>query len=499
MSIDDENMNSSQSTGNASGSNQGGQRPVRPGGQGIPPKMPPTMMRRPGMPPIPGGQAGKPKGAEGSQNKGTNPESKSSGPNSIMSSLQFPTTEKVSAVFPTDKPPVPSGPSPDVVARIQTSKMTLREQNRRLDQTVGAQMSRQSPSKYARKDIDLTMSDKTAGQYLARGRLLVNRYKREQDIPMEYDEFNPVEFVTWLLSLKPTVKSSSWRVYRQAAYYMIMGLPDPDIDRALSILDNDVIENDDKAGRPKTTKSGRADLRRTSSMKEKRFPKKDFDKTVAYLKNVSKSKMAPLLVDWMIATIHTGLRPIEWRATSIEQFEDSRGRSWTWLYVLNAKTTNERGNGLVRTLDLSSLPDEVIECIKRMSERGLRWLEDGRYDTMKSQIGQLLYTVAEKIFSGKIKHYALYSCRHQFIANMKSLMSPEEVSALSGHAVTKTAISSYGKKSSSWGPEEIGAHARPISEEVATVRQTAKFFRDRIEKLKEAGMLKDSESSDFPV
>lgn len=91
------------------------------------------------------------------------------------------------------------------------------------------------------------MSDKTSSQYLSRGRLLVNRYKREQGIPLEYDGFDPNEFVKWLLSLKPRLKSSTWRVYRQAAYYTLMAMPDPDIDRALAAIDNDIVEGDEAA------------------------------------------------------------------------------------------------------------------------------------------------------------------------------------------------------------------------------------------------------------
>src|SRR3546814_11558463 len=96
----------------------------------------------------------------------------------------------------------------------------------------------------------------------------------------------------------------------------------------------------------------------------------------------------------------TGLRPIEWRATDVEVRDDptaSHGHR-AWLYVLNAKATNGRGNGVVRTIDLTGVSSETLEAIQRMSDRGARWLIEGRYDTMQNQCSQRLYTLCERIF-----------------------------------------------------------------------------------------------------
>ncbi|MHA6346451.1 hypothetical protein, partial [Roseivivax sp. CAU 1761] len=206
-----------------------------------------------------------------------------------------------------------------------------------------------------------------------------------------------------------------------------------------------------------------------------------------------------LRVDEEWGSQHTGLRPIEWRATAFQTYQDPASRKqYSWLYVLNAKATNARGNGVVRTLDISDLPTPVLNAIHRMSERCLQWQEEGRFDNVKSQVSQLLYTVGEDIFPRRKRHFSLYSCRHQFVANMKSVLSPAEVSALSGHVVTKTARQSYGRSQSAWALEDIGPHARPIPDEVATVQQSADFYEDRIEKLKLAGVLHGNTNSDFP-
>ncbi|EPX83863.1 hypothetical protein [Salipiger mucosus] len=353
----------------------------------------------------------------------------------------------------------------------------------------------QSPSAYARENT--TVSKATSSQYLNRGRMLINRYKREQGIPQDYDDFAAVEFVAWLISIKPELRSSTWRVYRQAAYHTLMGKPDSDIDVALDMLDNDIVEGDETAGK----RSGRGDRleKRTSTMKEKKFPKAELDMVHAYLQYKSRSKLAPILGDWLEASIHTGLRPIEWRATAFQTYQDPKSRRWySWLYVLNAKATNARGNGVVRTLDLSDLRTQTLNAIHRVSERGLQWQEEGRFDVVKSRVGKLLYTVGEDIFPRRKKHFSLYSCRHQFVANMKSVLEPAEVSALSGHVVTKTARQSYGRSQSAWSLDDIGPHARPVPDEVTTVRQSADFYEDRIEKLKLAGVYHGNTSSEFP-
>ena len=396
------------------------------------------------------------------------------------------------------KNPKPSGPDAQTIARVQSGKKILEAKNKSLDLNATSSPTRESKSFFASKGMK-RISENTTKQYSDRGRLLINRYKRENLIPLDYDDFDPTDFVLWLLSLKPTVKSSTWRVYRQAAYHMLEGMP-ADIDRALTLLDNDIIENDERAGKKENWENKvTRHSHKTSSMKEKKFPKSDLDKVLAFLRYKSRSKLAPVLNYWLIATLYTGLRPIEWRATAIEKVRDADGKTWIWLYVLNAKATNLRANGKVRTLDLSDMPTDILTSIERMSNNGISWLENGSYDTVKSQVSQLLYAVGEKLFPKKSKSYSLYSCRHQFIANMKSIVAPEEVSALSGHVVTKTAMRSYGKKTAEWPPEEILGHPKAIDEEIKTVRKTAEFYTDRMKKLAEMGLLHGNSDTEFPV
>ena len=441
--------------------------------------------------------SGKPASPQARRQDGVNVDNTSrASPSPFPGSLSFPGSNSGGPSGKTDRDPsTPPGPSPETIKRIRKSKQALADRSSELDQSTGAQPSRSSPSKHARSQT--TLSKKTSSDYLNRGRLLINRYKREIGLDQEVDDFDVVEFVTWLLSLKKGLESSSWRVYRLAAYHTLMAKPDPDIEVALDMLDNDIIEGDEALETAESRLEAKPAGYRTSALKKKSFPRADFEKYMAYLQYKSRSKSAPVLTDMLVAGVYTGLRPIEWQATDLQYNRDaSSGQQYVWLYVLNAKTTNERGNGIIRTLDLSALPVPILNAIKRMHERGLSWREAGTFNTEKSQLGNLMYQIGQNIRPRAKSHYSLYSCRHQFIANMKSLMEPEEVSALAGHAVTKTAKRSYGKSRSAWSPDQLTHHAKPIAEEVATVKQSMDFYKDRVEKLKLAGVYHGNTTSD---
>lgn len=344
-----------------------------------------------------------------------------------------------------------------------------------------------------------TRSEKTHKGYIERGQQLVKRYRKQAGLSTSNIlTIDPVHFVNWLFSIKPTVTADAWRPYRQSAKAVLATIPHDDTEKAIAMIDADITEAAETSTREPPSASvimadGREKLpRRTSALKEKRFPKKDFDQVVNYLKYFSKSKHAEVLADWMMAGVATGLRPIEWQATDLEIKDDPEstfGRH-VWLYVVNAKATNGRGNGAHRTIDLSGCRDETVAAVKRMSEAGMQWLIDGEYDQMQSQCSQLLYTVSNKLFRKRQKVYALYSLRHQFVANAKTYHDPASISAMCGHIVTDTAITSYGKKRSGWDPEDILDRAVPVAEEIATVRQQHKFFEDRLKLQQAAGILK---------
>ncbi|MDW9481878.1 hypothetical protein GOB57_24835 [Sinorhizobium meliloti] len=340
----------------------------------------------------------------------------------------------------------------------------------------------------------VTRSAKTQQQYVDRGNQLLARYRRERGMLQDnLLALDTVEFADWVLSLKPTLKPTTWRPYKQSAKAVLSTLPDSD--QAIETLDADTVESgsepERKPPKERKSKNGRDLPRRTSARKAKSISKPDFERIVNYLRFLSSSKYGHTLADWLVAGLATGLRPGEWMATSLEISEDReapRGR-YVWLYVLNSKNTNGRANGAVRTIDLSNVRDETIDAVKRMTERGREWLVKGTYADIQGQCAQLMYNTAERMFPGRKLSYSLYTTRHQFIANAKSYHPPEAVSAMAGHGVTNTATENYGKKRSAWNMDDIEDKANPLPEEVATVKRRHTFYEERM-KMREAAGLK---------
>jgi len=327
-----------------------------------------------------------------------------------------------------------------------------------------------------------SITNDTSAQYDRRAKLLLKKYRKEIIAVIDKSEIDSfenvdiVDFIVWLMSFKLVLKAASWRQYRRSVYYALTGLPAEGAEAALSMLDNDIAAVEGRSG--SDTDGGE---RKTSANKAKFFKIADRDMIFEHLRfNVVRKNDPSVLRHWLMAGIAVGLRPLEWRTTSVETFIDSEtGKTKIWLFVMNAKTTNMRGNGLMRTIDISELSDEYIYAISRISDLGREWSTKGTYKKNQKANETMLRALCTKVFPRRNRSYCLYSCRHQFIANMKTIYSPEEVAALAGHSVTETAIENYGKKVSGWPLEAIGNPPSPLKSEVSIVRKSVKYYQER--------------------
>ncbi|SOC25876.1 hypothetical protein [Thalassospira xiamenensis] len=393
----------------------------------------------------------------------------------------------------------PGGPREDVLQKIRAAahkRIMARATQKGINPGRGSLPSRESASPVAVSGT--TASQSTLDQYLKRGHELFSRYRRERNIHASAEDISPIEWVNWLLAMKPDLKASTWRVYRQSAYHFLEGFPSHETPSAIGMLDADVIDRH-KEGLSEE-REGPHDDERTSSLKRKNFPLEDMDKVLTYLRAYSRSKWAPVLIDWLRAGVLTGLRPIEWRMTDIEVRSLPDGRTAAWLYVMNAKATNGRGNGVVRTLDLSEFSRADLDCVQRMVDRSQKWLENDQFSRAKSDCSNLLYSLNKKLWPARKTHFALYSCRHQAIANWKgSDVAPEVIAAIVGHGITATAAEHYGKKRSAWAPEKIPVIPGAVPEELSKVRQRIRLFNDRIKLEKAAGIRREGDVVQYPV
>lgn len=400
------------------------------------------------------------------------------------------------------------------------------------------------------------VSRETMEQYLQRGRMLYSRWRLAMGIRLESDEdADPVAFVNWLLSLKPSSAASTWRMYRQAGLHWLDGFPGYGTMEARIMLEDDVaeavhpdeIERRRKASKEGGGKRGRAATRlakanaaksgggeddpshdgeghevevddedneepgdRTSALKEKRLPEDALEKLRSRLRVGTRSRLSEAVADWLEAGILTGLRPSEWSSSDLHVQEVPRSEAhpngkMVLLYVVNAKATNGRGTGVARTLDLSGFNEADISTVRRHSLRCRTWLEEGRFADLRGQCANLLRKQVAAVWPGRDggiaegRHYSMYSCRHQAIANWKSLDLPlEEIAAVVGHAVTATTTERYGKRRSAWKPDRIPLPPRGIPEEITLVRNRMNMFRERMKQSRELG-IKVAGPTDFPA
>ncbi|WP_374311749.1 hypothetical protein [Dongia sp.] len=309
-----------------------------------------------------------------------------------------------------------------------------------------------------------TRTHETQSDYLTRAHKLLERYRAANDLDISKSDIDVVAFTSWLISIKPTYKVSSWRTMRQSVRTLLEAWPIDGADNAIAMLDADIAEC---IANPREPDDDSDD--RTSALKEKKMPHGDLTKLLVYLTHFSRSSWSQTAVHWLNAGLSTGLRPSEWKTAKMVKSGDQ-----VLLIVKNGKNTNGRANGPFRTLDISDFTPEGLKSVEYMAAHGALWNVEGRYAGVQSSVSQLIYHVCERIFDGRI--YCLYSLRHQFVANMKSLKELKEIAALLGHCVTATSTQHYGKRRDAWAEEHIVDIPDARESETETVRENAKYF-----------------------
>jgi len=356
-----------------------------------------------------------------------------------------------------------------------------------------------------------SVSQSTIDAYTKRANQLFSRYVRESNLPggTDISGISLVYWVNWALSLKSAVRPSTWRQYRQSLLHCLSGMVSEDAGEAIALLATDIRERsvDAYAGRRTRQIAASEDAavnpeeprRKTSSLKEKRFPKHDFDRIRIWLRTHSRSRRARALSHWLQAGLLTGLRPSEWRAVYLDVVPDERtihGRR-VRLYVLNAKATNGRGPGdTIRTLDLSHFSDKEIFAVRQMADLGRLWSSEDRFKLEQAECAKLLTNVVRRLWPGRKYRYSLYSCRHQAIANWKSVMSRERVAALAGHGSIVTAAENYARRRSAWIPEAVRA-PQPIASELDLMSRRTTMSRQREENRRAAFKKKGPDANPF--
>ena len=378
----------------------------------------------------------------------------------------------------------PRGPNYDdmrpliVAAAEQTKKSRLKWRRNTLD--LPDDMDEKEKDKILKEEGRLRVANpETMRAYLSRGRGLLERYKWETGTPVSIEDIDPCQFVNWLLGLKPVVTNNTWRGHRASAAAVIQSIPSIHMDEALGMLHADLQVGSDEG--PPAFKPRDKENAVGASLRAKRMDYQHFQQLKRSLRVTSRSKAVGWLKDSLDAGIHTGLRPMEWALTTIERRPDRnfpRGER-IWLHVVSAKAAEGRAT-THRTLDISNFSIETLGAVERVVERSREWVLSGRWAARQGEVSRLFRQTCEALFPRMQIHYTLYSLRHQFIANMKTICNREQVAAMADHvSIIDTQVQHYAKRRSSWSKEEISDVPVPVQEQVAGIKRRLELLDER--------------------
>jgi integrase len=277
-------------------------------------------------------------------------------------------------------------------------------------------------------------------------------------------------FVDYLLARRPRYRANSWRQVRRSAIYGMTQDAERD-PAAASAIHAAISRLEAAAPAPEENLPPR-----TSSTKAKRCSERDLDR-ICFAALAGRSSNGKKLVSGLRASYVSGCRPCEWpraifRRSTVPGFQFE-------LVVPNAKNTNGRSTGVLRTLRWETLPEDVLVDL-------MNWIAIARgphYERLLATLGSLLARLTAELFPRRKTQPTLYSMRHEATARWKAAylsadQSNEErvtglaiVAALLGHISDETASKHYGRPRR--GEREIAQfpvpHADPA--EVSKVRQ----------------------------
>jgi integrase len=290
----------------------------------------------------------------------------------------------------------------------------------------------------------------TKEAYERRFRQLCQRYDKAHESGNTDDsEASWAGFVSWLPTLRPTLRPASWRQYRAAVVYVL--------ERSELQTRDELIEQLRTAGAPADETVFASS--RTSHGKARSMKVADLRAMLTWL-DAHAGRWNGLASAWLLWTTATGLRPAEWRLAHLARDPKTNNAA---LLVHNAKATNGRAHGATRTVLIPSLDpeeweslDDLLQTIKRLDAAGL-------YGQAYGGVQQAIRRAARALWPSRLRHLTLYTGRHQFAADAKSSgLDPAQIAALMGHAVIETHQTHYGKRRCGRGAVRVQASQRDV-------------------------------------
>ncbi len=307
----------------------------------------------------------------------------------------------------------------------------------------------------------MSKTESTKKNYKIKSTRLIKRFEKETQ--NKYTD-NPKKIIPWLVTKKPTWKAPTWRQYKSAIceYFSETGQLQ---------AKNELFEIQCDGCRPNNY------IANSSSKKAKHFSLIDEKLIEKYFVERKRNKWTLQTYCFMKATLLTGLRPCEWKSSELLKMRYKNKE----IYVLttkNAKDTNGRAHGDLRHLLLNNLSDAAIKVIKQHLLNIQKHLEHesttATFSEYQEACRQTMKRATKDLFAKRKKRPSLYTCRHQFSANLKNAgYSLVEIAALMGHGTDETATVHYGRKSrkKGGGPKSRAGLPEAYPPEMARVKE----------------------------
>lgn len=274
--------------------------------------------------------------------------------------------------------------------------------------------------------------------------------------------------VDWLAARRPQILPKTWRQYKASLAFFLDSLGHHNEASRLRDLTSEGCKS-----RSNNTS------RQTSTLKRKHITQLEEETITKYLFERSKSSwwVKPCLA-FFKAGIIVGLRPSEWASAKI--FVDGSVDlfpAYPVLRVANGKATNGRSHGKYRHLVLDDLSEVDLLWVRTAvafanpdNTQGFAMGDKkaADFDEYYQILRKGFKRTIDKLYPGRGSRITLYSCRHQFSANVKAAKyNLAEIAAMMGHGTDETASAHYGRKR--FGRSRSGL-PRPLNEETLRVR-----------------------------
>lgn len=176
---------------------------------------------------------------------------------------------------------------------------------------------------------------------------------------------------------------------------------------------------------------------RTSAKKRKSFDRAELHRVCTHLLKRGKIE-DKLLVLLLVHGVFLGLRPSEYSDADLQG---------SLLVIRTRKATNGRGLGEFRELDLSDISYAELASLHRLIE-AFGTANQGELGHLLDRLGGRLRRACRRV---GVEPFALYTTRHQAVANMKAAgRTIAEMAAVLGHGGVRTSGKSYAGRSHGW-------------------------------------------------